>query len=451
MSKVHFVGAFGAGMSALAQFHAMGGGSATGSDRFMDQGRAGDIRTRLERAGVSLFAQDGGGIDAKTETVVVSTAIEDDNPDLAAARRLSIPVVHRADWLARLVREHRTIAVAGTSGKSTVSAMTYSILTEAGMSPSVITGAGLHALEEQGLLGNAKRGESRWLIIEAGESDGTLPKYEPEIGVLLNLGKDHKELDELEAIFESFRGRCARFILDADEANLSRWSSGAVSYGFSAGALRGENLEVGSAHSRFSVEGVVFEIPLPGRYNAVNALAAVCSAREAGAPLDAAARALAAYRGIARRYDEIGGARGVRVIDDYAHNPDKIRAVLAAARRQANGGGLRVVFQPHGFGPTRFLKHELIEAFASGLGKADTLWIVPIFYAGGTAAKDIDSAMLTNPLRTRGMDARAPATREAALEEIADASQDGDVILVLGARDPSLTDFSKAVLASLNK
>lgn len=449
MSKIHFVGAYGAGMSALAQFHAMGGGEATGSDRFLDQGRAAEIRTRLERAGVSLFPQDGSGIDPATATVVASTAIEDGNPDLAAAARLKIPVVHRADWLAGLVREHRTVAVSGTSGKSTVAAMVYSILVEAGMSPSVITGAGLHALEAQGLLGNAKRGDSDLLVIEADESDGTLPKYRPEIGVLLNLGKDHKELDELERIFQAFRERCPRFVLNADEANLSRWAEGSATFGFSAGATRGEGLAVDAAGSRFSVDGVLFEIPLPGRYNAVNALAAACAAREAGAPLEAASRALASYRGIARRYDEIGRVRGIRVIDDYAHNPDKIRAVLAAARAQANGGGLRVVFQPHGFGPTRFLKDDLILAFGDGLRAGDTLWIAPIFYAGGTAAKDIDSGMLAAPLRGRGLDARAPESRDGTAAEIAAAARDGDVVLVLGARDPSLTEFAKGVYAAL--
>jgi UDP-N-acetylmuramate--alanine ligase len=364
MSRVHFVGVYGAGMSALAQFHAMGGGEATGSDRFLDRGQASEIRERLERAGVGLFAQDGSGITGKTDAVVASTAIEPDNPELAAAERFGVAVEHRADWLARIVREHRTFAVAGTSGKSTVAAMLYSILRDAGRSPSVITGAGLHALEAEGWLGNAMRGESDLLVIEADESDGTLPKYEAAVGVLLNLGKDHKEIEELERIFSAFRERSRSFVVNADEENLARWTEGASTFGFERGALRGENLELRPASSRFSVEGTAFELSLPGRYNASNALAAVCAAKEAGVSFPEAAKALASYRGIARRYDVLGESGGVRVVDDYAHNPDKIRAVLAAARRQANGGGLRVVFQPHGFGPTRFLKNDLIEAFA---------------------------------------------------------------------------------------
>ena len=436
-------------MSALAQFHAMGGGVATGSDRFLDQGKAGAIRTALEKVGVSLFPQDGSGISEKTGTVVISTAIEADNPELVKAESLNIEIVHRADWLARIVADHKTIAVAGTSGKSTVSAMLYTILEAAGKKPSVITGAGLHALEDEGLLGNAKRGDSELLVIEADESDGTLPKYEAWLGLLLNFGKDHKELDELERIFSEFHAKCEQFAVNADEANLKRWSQGAATFGFESGTLRAEGLAVETWVSRFSVEGVRFKIPLPGRYNAENALAAICAGRELGVSLEDAANALRTYRGISRRYDFIGEAGGVGVVDDYAHNPDKIRAVLSAARAQVNGGRLRIVFQPHGFGPTRFLKNDLIEAFADRLEDSDTVWFAPIFYAGGTAAKDISSADLANPLRERGFDARALETRADVSSDITREAKEGDLILVLGARDPSLTQFAEDILGGL--
>ncbi len=450
MKKVHFVGVYGAGMSALAQFHAMGGGATTGSDRFLDQGKAGDIRKALEKTGVSLFPQDGSGISRDTATVVVSTAIEADNPELVQAGDVGIEVVHRADWLARIVREHKTIAVAGTSGKSTVSAMLYTILKTAGFSPSVITGAGLHALEAEGLLGNAKRGASDLLVIEADESDGSLPKYEPWLGVLLNFGKDHKELDELERIFSEFNRKCEKFSVNADETSLSRWMEGAVTFGFGPASVHAENLVVNPEGSTFSVEGVSFQIPLPGQYNAANALAAICAAREAGVSLKDSSRALEGYNGIARRYDYIGEAGGVRVIDDYAHNPDKIRAVLSAAHAQVNGGKLCVLFQPHGFGPTRFLKDDLVEAFSEGLAEGDVAWFSPIFYAGGTAAKDISSDDLAAPLRERGIDARSPDSRPDAGKDIVETSKAGDLVLVLGARDPSLPQFAKDILGGLS-
>ncbi|MFA5137847.1 MAG: Mur ligase domain-containing protein [Elusimicrobiota bacterium] len=443
----HFVGIGGSGMSALAQFHAMGGEAVSGSDRLFDRGEMRGLKARLAEAGISLFPQDGSGVGPGTRELTVSTAIEDSNPDIAAGRALGLRLVHRTDALADHVAAHRTLAVAGTSGKSTVTAMVYEVLAATGHSPSLITGAPLVSLEGRGLLGNAYRGTSDFLVIEADESDGTLPKYSPWLGMVLSLGKDHKEVPELLEMFRRFQGRCRRFVLNADYANLSGLRDGSRTFGFEAGDVRGERLELEPQGSRFQVSGVRFEVPFPGRHNAANALAAAAACLEAGVPLEDCSKALASFAGVARRFQLVGTAGGIQVVDDYAHNPDKLRAVLAAGRLRAKR--LRVVFQPHGFYPTRFMKDELIEAFGASLRDGDTLWMPDIYYVGGTTVKDISSGHITAPLKERGLDARHVPVREDIILEIAAAAQPGDLVLVLGARDPTLSDFARRVLQKL--
>jgi UDP-N-acetylmuramate--alanine ligase len=185
--NIHFVGIGGVGMSSLAQIHAMAGGRATGSDRLFDRGENLDLKANLEALSIKLHPQDGSGITHETDLVVLSTAIEDSNPEVAAAKRLNKPLLHRSELLARHVEKSHTIAVTGTSGKSTVTAMVFEILQAAGRSPSVITGAGLLSLKERGLYGNAWLGTSDLLVIEADESDGSLVNYKPAVAVFLNL------------------------------------------------------------------------------------------------------------------------------------------------------------------------------------------------------------------------------------------------------------------------
>ncbi|OGS40076.1 MAG: hypothetical protein A2506_11860, partial [Elusimicrobia bacterium RIFOXYD12_FULL_66_9] len=330
--KLHFIGIGGVGMSALAQFHAMGGGAVTGSDRLLDRGEIVDVRAKLEKLGIRLFAQDGSGVDAGTTRVVVSTAIEDDNADIAKARSLGLPIVHRSDHLAELVASHQTLAVTGTSGKSTVTAMVFEILAASGRSPSIITGGALRRLEDLGMLGNAARGESDLLVIEADESDGSVVRYKPEIGALLNVGKDHKEVPVLLEMFRVFRSLSKRFVVNGDVPAFAEFRQGARTFGFGAGcALRASGLETTPGLVRLDIGGVPFELPLDGRHNAENALAAAAICLEAGVPLEESASALKGYRGIVRRFERLGTAGGVMVVDDFAHNPDKVRAVMAAA------------------------------------------------------------------------------------------------------------------------
>ncbi|HLP42105.1 MAG TPA: Mur ligase domain-containing protein, partial [Fibrobacteria bacterium] len=204
LSHAFFSGIAGTGMSALAQYLAFQGHPVSGSDRSLDRGAEADKRAYFERLGIRLVPQDGKGL-AGCSCLVVSTAIESQNPEVQAAGAQGIPVVHRSDLLAHLASLKKTVAVSGTSGKSTVSGMTYHVLAAGGLSPSLITGANLASLKAEGFLGNAKAGTGDWLVIEADESDGSLIKYRPEIGLVLNVEKDHKEISELIPLFRQFR------------------------------------------------------------------------------------------------------------------------------------------------------------------------------------------------------------------------------------------------------
>ncbi len=460
---LHFAGAGGSGMSALVQFHALAGGAATGSDRAFDRGERPEMRAALEQLGVVITPQDGSFLTARPggcDAVVVSTAVEDEVPDVAAARAAGVPILHRSELLARYVAQHRTVAVSGTSGKSTVTAMVFAILQHAGLGPGLLTGGALTGLQEQGHLGNAwapapPDAGDPLLVIEADESDGSLVRYRPWCGVVLNLGLDHKSPAEVLAMFRVFRERTAGpFVLGA-APNLDELADGAVRFGLAAEragriGVFAADLELAGDHVRFSLGGTAFTVPQPGRHTVLNACAAVAAARAAGVDDAVAAAALAGFRGVARRFVSLGTAGGVEVIDDFAHNPDKIIAALAAARgRLAAGGRVLAVFQPHGFGPTRFLKDALVEAFAGALAPADVLWLPEIFYAGGTVSRDISAADLVAGIAAGGRDARFLAERAGLPAAIAAEARPGDLVLVMGARDPSLTDFGRAVLREL--
>ncbi len=446
---VHFVGVAGSGMSALAQFHLMGGGRATGSDRSFDRGESGGVRGKLEALGLRVFPQDGSVfLHDKPDYLVASGAIEERVPDLARAKGLGIPVRHRADELSSRVEGFRSIAIAGTSGKSTVAGMLFEILDHAGFDPSIITGGELVGLKRRGLIGNARRGKSRWLIVEADESDGTLVRYRPQLGVLLNISKDHKEIPELERMFSDFKSRSKSF-LSADAPGLEPFQEGARSFGFGRGELRGEKLVLGPAGSSFEIGAVSFAVASPGRHNAENALAAAAAARLCGVPLEKAAAALREFEGISRRFEVVGRAGDVEVVDDFAHNPAKVAAALAAAQLRAKR--VLAVFQLHGFFPARFMKREFIDAFASALRPQDRLWMPEIYYAGGTAAKDVSAKDFVREIAARGRRAEFAPAREDVPGELAREARPGDLILVMGARDPSLAAFAREILKELQE
>lgn len=446
----HFAGIGGTGMSAIA-FYLLGRGqNVSGSDRLFDNGGGEAIREALEERGATIFPQDGSGIAAEVR-LVVSTAIEDGLPEIVAARALGCAIVHRSEALAEIANAQKTIAVSGTSGKSTVTAMIFRILRAAGYDPSVISGGVLKELAREGHWGNAYGGAGEWLVIEADESDGSLVRYAPEIGLMLNLDRDHKELEELRALFRTFRDRSKVFVANGDRAEcVAIGGDGAKYFGLhrhSHPAVDEFDLYVDEIS--FRIGGNLCVVPFPGRHMLENALASILCCTEAGVPLAEAAKGLASFAGVGRRHDLVGKTRGVTVFDDFAHNPAKVEAGLAAARLAAGGGRLLAVFQPHGFGPLRFLLDDFVDSFAKALEPRDRLWIAPVYDAGGTADRAISSRDLAERLAARGVAVEAPDSRGRIPSLIASQARSGDVVYSMGARDPELPAFARSILAAL--
>jgi UDP-N-acetylmuramate--alanine ligase len=462
--RLHFAGVGGSGMSALALFEVLRGARASGSDRAFDQGQLPDLRAQLERAGVVVVPQDGsflGPAHGPCDGLIVSTAVEDQVPDVAAARRVGVPILHRSELLARHVASHRSVAVSGTSGKSTVTGMIFAILQGCGLRPGLLTGGALTDLTVRGEPGNVwapgapPDGDAPWLVVEADESDGSLVRYEPWLGVVLNLGLDHKQPDEILAMFRTFRARTRGAFIAAAEPNLADIQPGAVLFGAGPDRREGywaDNILLSARDAAFRVGETGFTLTQPGRHNVLNATAAIATCAAAGVAVADMAAPLAAFGGIARRFQSLGTAGDVEVIDDFAHNPDKIAAALATAHgRLAPGGRVLAVFQPHGFGPTRFLRNALITAFSEHLAPSDVLWLPEIFFAGGTVTRGISSADLAAGITHAGRDARFENERGRLAPLIAAEARSGDVVLIMGARDPSLTDFGRDCLAALKQ
>jgi len=450
LSGWHFSGIGGSGMSAIA-FYLLGRGrKVSGSDRLFDQGKGTSIRRALESAGASIHPQDGSALDPGT-TLIVSTAVEADVPEVRRAKELGCRVLHRSEALAELAAAQSTIAISGTSGKSTVTAMVFAILREAGMEPSVISGGVLRELSSAGHWGNAWGGSGEWLVIEADESDGSLVRYAPRIGVMLNLDRDHKELSELRDIFATFRDHSQVFLVNGDRPDcVEIGGPAAKTFGFHHSFLPlPEDLVFGPDFVSFSLGAVAFRVPFPGRHTAENALAALATASLAGADLESGARALASFQGVGRRHEKIGEARGVQVFDDFAHNPAKVEAALDAAGSVAGEGRVLAIFQPHGFGPLKFLLEDFAVSFAKALRPRDKLWISPVYDAGGTADRSVSSEDLGRRIRELGADVSCPTAREDVAARVVREAKDGDVVYSMGARDPELPAFAKSLLDSL--
>ncbi len=448
LGRLHFAGLAGSGMSALAQFVAMKGGRASGSDRAFDRDQQGETRRKLEALGIQLYPQDGSGLRGDCSALVVSTAVEDTVPDMAAARALGVPVLHRSQLLAHFTDTHRTVAVTGTSGKSTTTAMIFELLRGAGRDPSVITGGDLGVLQAEGLIGNAWAGASDFLVIEADESDGSVVRYHSEVGVVLNLQKDHKDEDVVAGMFREFSQNIQATLVLGEAENLSEFRGQAVVFGFSESSkVRAENVAVGPTGSSFIVDGILFDLIIPGLHNVENALAALAACQALGVSMEEMVGPLRDFQGVGRRFQVLGESGGITVVDDFGHNPAKIAASLRTAHLRA--GRVLAVFQPHGFGPLRFLRAELAEMFATELAAADHLWMLEAFYAGGTTTRNISSADLVADLHEKGCAAVFAKDRKELVESLLREARAGDLILIMGARDPSLTELANEILAGL--
>jgi len=442
-----FIGVAGTGMSALAQYLRGIGKNVSGSDRYFKDGEFNETKEKLEAEGISCFLQDGSGINDKTDLIVVSSAIEDTVYEVQKAKQLNIPIIKRSELLALIAESKKTIAVGGTSGKSTTTAMLFAILEYAGMQPSIISGAGLTSIIKEGKIGNAKVGKGDWLVIEADESDGSIIYYKPEIGVLLNVDKDHKEIDSLMEIFTTFKNNSKKFVVNQSHS-LAKKLSQDIKNDFSIDERNparyvSKDFQQAGLSIQFTIDHSPFTIHALGRHNMENAVAAVTVANQIGVNLKTCSGALKNYEGIYRRSQVYGNKKGVWLIDDYAHNPVKCAASIMACQPVAT----KVIawFQPHGYAPTKFLRNDFVDEISKALRPTDEIWMSEIFYAGGTTTKDISSADLVDDLRAKGVNAYFVDNRNDLVSSVRSHLTDNCVLLLMGARDPSLEQFAKQV------
>jgi UDP-N-acetylmuramate--alanine ligase len=445
-----FIGIAGSGMSAIAQYLKGIGKNVSGSDRFFKEGEYNEAKEKLEAEGIECFMQNGEGITPATDLVVVSTAVEDTVAEVQKAKQLNIPIIKRSELLAIIADSKKTIAIGGTSGKSTTTAMLFDILEHAGLQPSIISGAGLVSIIKKGKIGNAKVGKGEWLVIEADESDGSIVQYKPEIGLLLNIDKDHKEIEVLLDIFKVFKENSKRFVVNQSHylaKNFSQdiqqdFSWNDTDAGYKATSFHQEGLTIS-----FKINDADFKLNVVGKHNMENALAASAIAAQMGVDLAICAEALRQYEGIYRRHQVLGNKNGVWVIDDFAHNPVKCAAAIEACQPIAP----KVIawFQPHGYGPTKFLRNDFVQEIAKVLRPEDEIWMSEIFYAGGTAVKDISANDLINDLKVMNKPAFFTDNRNDFITDVRSHLTGNCVLLLMGARDPSLEQFAKKIWADL--
>ena len=450
-----FCGIGGSGMLPLAMIVAARGAAVSGSDRSRDQGRTPEKFAWLEGQGIAFFPQDGSGPKAG-QTLVASAAIESSVPDVAAANALGLARMTRAELNAALFNAaDKAIGVGGTSGKSTVTGMIGWILESAGRKPTVMNGAVMRNFAGADTpFASALVGDAATYVSEVDESDGSIALYRPDVAVVTNISLDHKSLDELHGLFGDFAAKARVAVINADDAESAPLLAGGnvLRFGFSeAAAVRGSDFEALADGCRFAVHfaGDRHEIRLrmPGRHNAANALAAIAAARAVNIPVAQSVAALADFTGLARRYEVLGQASGVTVIDDFAHNPDKVAATLAAVAELP--GRALLFFQPHGYGPLRQMGKELAASFAKGMRDGDKLYVSDPVYFGGTVDRSTGSEALVADIVGGGGDAVHLTTRAECGAAMLDAAKPGDRILILGARDDTLTEFGRELLEKL--
>ncbi|MGV8965455.1 MAG: UDP-N-acetylmuramate--L-alanine ligase [Cellulomonas sp.] len=476
--RTHLIGAGGAGMSAIAALLAARGLDVTGSDA-----REGPAIAGLRAAGITVWVgHDAAHVDG-ARTVVVSTAVRETNPELARARVLGLRVLHRSEALAALMVDRRSVAVAGAHGKTTTSAMIAVALATAGLDPSFAIGGtvlvdrptppdDLPVPEVH--LGGAHDGAGDVFVAEADESDGSFLAYAPTIAVVTNVEPDHLDhygtREAFEQAFEAFAARVVdggALVACADDAGAVRLVAAArgplaargarvLTYGVMSDAdvqvsdyravQAGSTCVLRTAHPELSggagALALDVRLAVPGAHNALDAAAAWIAARLLGVEPDAAVAGLAAFRGTGRRFEDRGSAAGVRVVDDYAHHPTEVAALLRAARPVARGGRVLVLFQPHLYSRT----HAFAAQFALALDLADAVVVTDIYAAREDPDPTVTSALITDQVATPDKAEFVPDRIAAALR-IADRAESGDLVLTVGAGD--VTELAQVVLEAL--
>jgi UDP-N-acetylmuramate--alanine ligase len=455
-----FVGIGGSGMLPLAMIVRGRGHQVKGSDRSLDQGRLAAKFDDLRRQGFELFNQDGSGITDPAQIVVASGAVEDHVPDMVKTRELGAARLGRPELLAQLFNAAEVrIAVGGTSGKSTVTGMIGWILHAAGRDPTVMNGAVMkNFVAPDQPFASALVGKGSDFVSEVDESDGSIALYEPDIAVLNNITLDHKSLDELRHLFRDFAAKARTVVLNLDDdetrllaAALPPETIRTCSLTDATADYHGSEIVEAPFAISFRANGIPVRLQVPGRHNVENALAALAAAEAAGVPPAKAAAALAGFKGLRRRFELVGEANGIRVIDDFGHNPDKIAATLRTLH--AFPGRLLVFFQPHGYAPLRVMGGEFIDMFAKELGPDDVLLMPDPVYYGGTTDMSVGSGAITEAIDARGRKAEhvadTPPDRTLTTARLLELARPGDRIIIMGARDDTLTLFAEDLLAKL--
>jgi UDP-N-acetylmuramate--alanine ligase len=458
-----FCGIGGSGMLPLACIVRAQGAEVAGSDRALDQGRVGDKFAFLERQGIRLFPQDGSGIVSPDQLLVASAAVEETVPDVAAAKRIGAGRATRAGLLAGLFNAAPlSIGVAGTSGKSTVTGMIAWILHETGRDPTVMNGAVMKNFAgPETPFASALVGHGDVFVSEVDESDGSIALYAPTVAVLNNVTLDHKTLDELRALFLGFAEAAKTVVVNLDDeearalaARLPREKLVTFSFRDREADYFSPGADESAGTVRFAVaeksSGLTWMggVRMWGAHNAHNGLAAIAAAAAAGVPTGEAVEALFGFEGLRRRFEVVGERAGVTVIDDFGHNPEKIAATVRAARASL-GGRLLLFFQPHGYGPLRLMRDALVATFAGEMGADDVLILSDPVYYGGTVDRSVGSEAIVAGVAAAGHRAEHIADRAQAGRRLAALARPGDRIVVMGARDDTLSAFARDVLERL--
>jgi UDP-N-acetylmuramate--alanine ligase len=460
-----FCGIGGSGMLPLALILRGHGAGVSGSDRALDQGRTAAKFEFLKSRGIELFPQDGSGIASADQIVVVSAAVEETVPDVVAARQAGAALITRAELLAQLFNAApQSIGVAGTSGKSTVTGMIGWMLSDLSRDPTIMNGAVMkNFVSADAPFASARVGASEIFVSEVDESDGSIARYSPHVAVVNNISLDHKTMDELRALFRDFVAKATMSVLNLDNGETAALRDGVAgkTITYSCGDTHADLL---ASNIVPAPDGISFDLRerdgaahkpqflnvtlgVPGRHNVANALAALAAVRALGIPLRQAVATLARFTGIRRRLEVVGSARGVTVIDDFAHNPDKIAATLATLH--AFPGRLLVMFQPHGYGPLKKMGSEFVAGFARDLAPDDVLLMPEPVYYGGTTDRSVSSDDIARDIRDAGRTAQALATRGECGQRLLELARPGDRIVVMGARDDTLASFAAELLSAL--
>ena len=450
-------------MLPLAQILRGLGYQVAGSDRSRDAGRTPGKFAWLEANGFTLFPQDGSGVTSPDQVLVASAAIEDSVPEVARAAELGCLRVSRAELLSALFNAAGySIAVGGTSGKSTVTGMIAWILHEAGLDPCVMNGAVMkNFVSDANPFASARVGQPGLFVSEVDESDGSIALYQPTVAVLLNVSLDHKSIEELRVLFGNFVRTAGTAVINLDSPEARHVASRArqvITFGVSSDkadiTVDADSIDQSELGIRATVidnrsrEFFPLILPMPGLHNLSNALAAIAAASATGMPLGYATYALRSFAGLARRFDVIGTSPGgITVIDDFGHNPEKCAATLRTLK--ATAGRVIAFFQPHGYGPLRQMGEELARTFARELGPDDRTILCDPVYFGGTVDRSVGSERIVELVEAAGGHAEHRPSREECAERIAQIARPGDRIAVMGARDDTLTEFARSLLARL--